>query len=111
MCAASSTVCDVCDFGHDTSGCAGDQTVVRPNIEHHWSYHCVELEVLAIRGLGDIQVSEEETLHGGSEHVFDCVDGVSEQGKELSGHWWCLLSRRGPCGRYLCLFHVIIQNR
>ena len=51
---------------------------------HHRSYYCVELEILAIRSLGDVQVSQEKALYGGSQHVFDCVDGVSEQGKEMS---------------------------
>ena len=91
MCAASSAVCHVCIFGHDTSGCARNKAILQPNIEHHRSYRCVELEVLAIRSLGDVQVSQEEALYGGSQHVFDCVDGISEQGKEMNDY--CVIYR------------------
>ena len=41
---------------------------------------------MAIRGLGDVQVSQEEALYGGPEYVLDCLDGVSEQGKEMNLH-------------------------
>ena len=48
---------------------------------------------MAIRGLGDVQVSQKEAIYGGSQHVLDCVDGISEQGEEMSERA-CIM---GPC--------------
>ena len=86
MCTAAPAICDVCIFGHDKSSCAGNQTVMRPNFEHHRTDRCIELEVLAICGLGDVQVSQEEPLYGVTQSMFHCVDGLSQQGEEVNDY-------------------------
>lgn len=83
MCSTAPAVCHVCVSGHDEGGYARDPTIVRSDVEQYRADDCVELEVLAVCCMGDVQVPQEEALHGGSQFMLDCVDYLSEQGEDV----------------------------